>query len=224
MSFFFQAEDGIRDSSVTGVQTCALPIYRDQKQGGLARWRGSVDDDRDERAQSIADQSTDGTDQGRLYQELAHDVDRCRADGLLEADLADAFGDGHEHRVDDRQAADDEREQSRRGRDGGEDGAAGFEAVDDYAWPGRLDAGNLRIDAVRDRVQPADRRPRLGIDVDRLCDLRRVDLAPDGDRQAVLEQHLPVGDVDVGERVGCGARDIEDADHRAGVARAGGLG
>src|SRR5438093_7297005 len=26
--FFFQAEDGIRDWSVTGVQTCALPIYR----------------------------------------------------------------------------------------------------------------------------------------------------------------------------------------------------
>src|SRR4030065_1380524 len=25
--FCFQAEDGIRDSSVTGVQTCALPIY-----------------------------------------------------------------------------------------------------------------------------------------------------------------------------------------------------
>src|ERR1041385_1385854 len=27
--FFFQAEDGIRDVAVTGVQTCALPIYRD---------------------------------------------------------------------------------------------------------------------------------------------------------------------------------------------------
>src|SRR5260370_18807783 len=27
MFFFFQAEDGIRDSSVTGVQTCALPIF-----------------------------------------------------------------------------------------------------------------------------------------------------------------------------------------------------
>src|SRR2546425_7632019 len=27
--FFFQAEDGIRDKLVTGVQTCALPIYRD---------------------------------------------------------------------------------------------------------------------------------------------------------------------------------------------------
>src|SRR5256885_320165 len=28
MFFFFQAEDGIRDYKVTGVQTCALPIYR----------------------------------------------------------------------------------------------------------------------------------------------------------------------------------------------------
>src|SRR3712207_549476 len=27
--FFFQAEDGIRDIGVTGVQTCALPIYGD---------------------------------------------------------------------------------------------------------------------------------------------------------------------------------------------------
>src|SRR5690606_40918931 len=27
--FFFQAEDGIRDFHVTGVQTCALPIYDD---------------------------------------------------------------------------------------------------------------------------------------------------------------------------------------------------
>src|SRR5256885_8228734 len=26
--FFFQAEDGIRDYKVTGVQTCALPIWR----------------------------------------------------------------------------------------------------------------------------------------------------------------------------------------------------
>src|SRR5207249_5406663 len=28
---FFQAEDGIRDRNVTGVQTCALPIYRVDK-------------------------------------------------------------------------------------------------------------------------------------------------------------------------------------------------
>src|SRR5256886_13634621 len=26
-AFFFQAEDGIRDLTVTGVQTCALPIF-----------------------------------------------------------------------------------------------------------------------------------------------------------------------------------------------------
>src|SRR5260370_19012828 len=35
MFFFFQAEDGIRDSSVTGVQTCALPIYHYEVRG----WR-----------------------------------------------------------------------------------------------------------------------------------------------------------------------------------------
>src|SRR5262249_56556915 len=37
--FFFQAEDGIRDWSVTGVQTCALPIFarlgRFRKDSGL---------------------------------------------------------------------------------------------------------------------------------------------------------------------------------------------
>src|SRR2546422_3873465 len=31
MFFFFQAEDGIRDVAVTGVQTCALPICRPRK-------------------------------------------------------------------------------------------------------------------------------------------------------------------------------------------------
>src|SRR2546430_10551016 len=29
--FFFQAEDGIRDLTVTGVQTCALPIYEERR-------------------------------------------------------------------------------------------------------------------------------------------------------------------------------------------------
>src|SRR6266699_5111630 len=31
--FFFQAEDGIRDADVTGVQTCALPISGEAKPG-----------------------------------------------------------------------------------------------------------------------------------------------------------------------------------------------
>src|SRR5690625_1499151 len=35
MYFFFQAEDGIRDGHVTGVQTCALPIYG----GEIKKWR-----------------------------------------------------------------------------------------------------------------------------------------------------------------------------------------
>src|SRR2546427_8437449 len=50
--FFFQAEDGIRDLTVTGVQTCALPIFVSHlvlvgsapagapRRGRCARWRG----------------------------------------------------------------------------------------------------------------------------------------------------------------------------------------
>src|SRR5690554_7620272 len=39
--FFFQAEDGIRDADVTGVQTCALPIFFDRVPSGkitAERW------------------------------------------------------------------------------------------------------------------------------------------------------------------------------------------
>src|SRR6266516_5893895 len=35
--FFFQAEDGIRDRTVTGVQTCALPICTEWR---AAEWPG----------------------------------------------------------------------------------------------------------------------------------------------------------------------------------------
>src|SRR2546429_5413591 len=42
--FFFQAEDGIRDVAVTGVQTCALPIFgHDAGIGGAVRSIGQVD-------------------------------------------------------------------------------------------------------------------------------------------------------------------------------------
>src|SRR5258708_39718414 len=49
--FFFQAEDGIRDDLVTGVQTCALPIWLpatrpmtfsprpSRRKGGMEEWR-----------------------------------------------------------------------------------------------------------------------------------------------------------------------------------------
>src|SRR5229473_4922375 len=47
---FFQAEDGIRDKLVTGVQTCALPIFHSLLDkvfwarwfGGRFRWRGTT--------------------------------------------------------------------------------------------------------------------------------------------------------------------------------------
>src|SRR5690606_40830621 len=41
-SFFFQAEDGIRAFHVTGVQTCALPIFRpaSSRQAGTRRTGG----------------------------------------------------------------------------------------------------------------------------------------------------------------------------------------
>src|SRR5947209_16260040 len=44
LCFFFQAEDGIRDIGVTGVQTCALPIF----DGLLADPVVAVAEERDE--------------------------------------------------------------------------------------------------------------------------------------------------------------------------------
>src|SRR5699024_11848681 len=35
--FFFQAEDGIRDRNVTGVQTCALPISPASRSAGTSK-------------------------------------------------------------------------------------------------------------------------------------------------------------------------------------------
>src|SRR5256885_13877068 len=43
--FFFQAEDGIRDYKVTGVQTCALPICHGHARSG-PRAPGAVPRDR----------------------------------------------------------------------------------------------------------------------------------------------------------------------------------
>src|SRR5260221_2223655 len=43
--FFFQAEDGIRDHCVTGVQTCALPIcFPSDTPDGLRRVRRKTED------------------------------------------------------------------------------------------------------------------------------------------------------------------------------------
>src|SRR5260221_1799665 len=49
--FFFQAEDGIRDHCVTGVQTCALPICHHAQQG--RKWR-FIDAQEDARESQVA--------------------------------------------------------------------------------------------------------------------------------------------------------------------------
>src|SRR5207244_10095275 len=71
--FFFQAEDGIRDDLVTGVQTCALPIWLEVADKApspeeeaeqiefLARWLLSLDDQ--ERA--VVAHSLNGLEIGR---------------------------------------------------------------------------------------------------------------------------------------------------------------
>src|SRR5256885_12236114 len=55
--FFFQAEDGIRDYKVTGVQTCALPIFQligigvlrmEQHAGGVEQPTAGVPRSRDD--------------------------------------------------------------------------------------------------------------------------------------------------------------------------------
>src|SRR5690606_41162993 len=41
--FFFQAEDGIRDFHVTGVQTCALPIWSESHRDDEVQRQAAVD-------------------------------------------------------------------------------------------------------------------------------------------------------------------------------------
>src|SRR2546430_8665567 len=50
--FFFQAEDGIRDLTVTGVQTCALPISRELMEAEISERIGA------ERGEVSAERST----------------------------------------------------------------------------------------------------------------------------------------------------------------------
>src|SRR5256885_13095025 len=52
--FFFQAEDGIRDYKVTGVQTCALPIFA-VAQAGHIGGQAAVAEDGEETADRDGD-------------------------------------------------------------------------------------------------------------------------------------------------------------------------
>src|SRR5438034_2956751 len=65
--FFFQAEDGIRYHCVTGVQTCALPIFRGKERGSAgggagmgAAARAAAEDGRSDRAPRAPDPRVSG--------------------------------------------------------------------------------------------------------------------------------------------------------------------
>src|SRR5205807_4946317 len=66
---FFQAEDGIRDYKVTGVQTCALPISLLYALGRRARWSGALVARGSERGLGIG---------GRSEERRVGKVCRCR--------------------------------------------------------------------------------------------------------------------------------------------------
>src|SRR3989442_9116696 len=70
--FFFQAEDGIRDADVTGVQTCALPIC-DGAGGGRAGIRADrrAGVERREVAAPVHRQAENGRGSGRGRGEIS---------------------------------------------------------------------------------------------------------------------------------------------------------
>src|SRR5207248_4696834 len=105
--FFFQAEDGIRDRTVTGVQTCALPIYEaagiagagftDQpakartilRGDNLARYarvmnRGHVDQEAAGQLHRSEERRVgkEGRSRWSRYQEKKKDVEKCRGRGM----------------------------------------------------------------------------------------------------------------------------------------------
>src|SRR5437868_6413047 len=67
--FFFQAEDGIRDRNVTGVQTCALPILVEATDAAHASELLEMDRSID---LVITDMVMPGKSGGELVAELAH--------------------------------------------------------------------------------------------------------------------------------------------------------
>src|SRR5256885_3484631 len=71
--FFFQAEDGIRDYKVTGVQTCALPIWHSGPCHGRrsSGWTGRGLIAHDRRGHGRSTQTSDGHDMDHYADDLA---------------------------------------------------------------------------------------------------------------------------------------------------------
>src|SRR2546429_6144556 len=79
--FFFQAEDGIRDVAVTGVQTCALPISRKP----VKRPAGP-------RPSSTSGAASDFTSLSRVSFRNSHTAKRCAVCRALALWLGDQIG------------------------------------------------------------------------------------------------------------------------------------
>src|SRR5699024_11460929 len=80
--FLSQAEDGIRDRNVTGVQTCALPISPLQPLDALVPWRSTPESEREQ----PGGQQT-GEAHGRTEEEP---IDRGEAERHSDRDTGDA--------------------------------------------------------------------------------------------------------------------------------------
>src|SRR5690348_17793647 len=78
--FFFQAEDGIRDGRVTGVQTCALPIWaRLHRQA--AEWaEAAFAEQPSEAAPFLADHFEHGGDSARAVRYLRVAANTARSE------------------------------------------------------------------------------------------------------------------------------------------------
>src|SRR5687767_729222 len=98
--FFFQAEDGIRDKLVTGVQTCALPIYRPQRGRRVSREErvaGSRGEDHAAALFEVPDRAaTDVVLADLLHADRGHDAG-VAAERLERVLQGEAVHDGREH-------------------------------------------------------------------------------------------------------------------------------
>src|SRR5260370_26925618 len=84
--FFFQAEDGIRDSSVTGVQTCALPISRGKDTNTVSKKSARTTHGRWRVIASMTRQECHGKHSGRRRRSLLSSwrlLVNCSRDGIM---------------------------------------------------------------------------------------------------------------------------------------------